>query len=154
LRSTPPRIAAWLAAWLAGQLGWKPHGRPGSTTSSSETALHAEFLAPQGTIAVRITTRPDQTASTREPRVMGVTLTAKGREGHGAERFSLARPTINATAVRVDAESGDLCRLPRLVEAPELEPARRVAAALESSRIDPPVQNALPNALWLLEHAG
>jgi glucose-6-phosphate dehydrogenase assembly protein OpcA len=149
-----PRIAVWLAAWLAGQLGWKPQGRPGSNTSSSETVLHAEFLGPQGAITVRITTTPDPANSTPEPRVMGVTITTKGREGHGAEQLSLARPTIDSTAVRVDAKSGELCRLPRLVEAPELDPAHRVAAALESSRVDPPFQNALPIVLWLLEHAG
>jgi hypothetical protein len=37
-----------------------------------------------------------------------------------------------------------------VVVAPELSPWRRVAAALESSRFDPPYQKALPNALWLL----
>jgi len=149
-----PRIAVWLAAWLAGQLGWEPQGQPGLDTSSAESALHAEFLGPPGTITVRITTRPDHSGSISEPRVMGVTITAKGPEGRGAEVFSLVRPAIDSTAVRVDAESVELCRLPRLVEAPELDPARRIAAALESSRIDPPFHNALPIALWLLESAG
>jgi hypothetical protein len=41
--------------------------------------------------------------------------------------------------------------LPRVVLAPDLEPSRRVAAALESSRIDPPFRKALPHALWMLE---
>jgi glucose-6-phosphate dehydrogenase assembly protein OpcA len=149
-----PRIAAWLAAWLAGQLGWKPQGRPGWNASDSESALHAEFVGPQGTIPVRITTRPDHLTSVSEPRVMGVTITARGPGGQGTEVFSLVRPAIDSTAIRVDAESVEVCRLPRLVEAPELDPARRVAAALESSRIDPPFQNALPIALWLLEQAG
>ncbi len=86
---------------------------------------------------------------------MGVTITAKGADGRpGAEHFRLARPSIDATAVRVDAASGDLCRLPGFIEAPELDPAHRVAAALESSRLDPPFQKALPIALWLLEHDG
>ena len=152
--SRTPRIAVWLAAWLAGQLGWEPQGQPGLDTSSAESALHAEFLGPPGTITVRITTRPDHSGSISEPRVMGVTITAKGPEGRGAEVFSLVRPAIDSTAVRVDAESVELCRLPRLVEAPELDPARRIAAALESSRIDPPFHNALPIALWLLESAG
>jgi glucose-6-phosphate dehydrogenase assembly protein OpcA len=149
-----PRIAVWLAAWMAGQLGWKPQGRPGLSPSSAESAMHAEFLGPRGTITVRITTRPDHSGSISEPRVMGVTITAQGPEGRGAELFSLVRPAIDSTSVRVDAESVELCRLPRLVEAPELEPARRIAAALESSRIDPPFQKALPIALWLLEGAG
>ena len=42
-------------------------------------------------------------------------------------------------------------RFPATVLAPEIDPARRVAAALESSRNDPPFQNALPHLLWLLE---
>ena len=85
---------------------------------------------------------------------MGMTITARGTQGRGAEVFRLVRPSIDSTSIRVDAESGELCRLPRIVEAPELDPARRIAAAMESSRIDPPFQNALPIALWMLEHAG
>jgi hypothetical protein len=146
-----PRIAVWLAAWLAGQLGWKPQGQPTRSTSPSETAIEAEFLRPQGPVAIRISTRPDPSATLTEHRVMGVTLTTKGPEGRGFERFSLVRPSIDSTAVRVDAETAEPCRLPRLVEAPELDPARRIAAAMESSRIDPPFQNALPIALWLME---
>jgi glucose-6-phosphate dehydrogenase assembly protein OpcA len=149
-----PRIAIWLAAWLAGQLGWKPQGRPRLDSSLSESTLHAEFLGPRGTIAVRITNRPDHSAATSGPSIMGVTITAKGTDGTGTERFSLVRPTPGATAVQVDVEAVDLCRLPRLVEAPELDPAHRIAAALESSRIDPPFQNALPIAMWLLVGAG
>jgi glucose-6-phosphate dehydrogenase assembly protein OpcA len=146
-----PRIAVWLAAWLAGQLGWKPQGRPGLETSPAETAMQAEFLGAHGTVTVRISTRPDHSAAIAEPRVMGVTITAKGPDGRGAELFSLVRPAVDSTAVRVDAESGDMCRLPRLVEAPELDPARRIAAAVESSRLDPPFHKALPIALWMLE---
>ncbi len=149
-----PRVAVWLAAWLAGQLGWKPQGQPGLSTSDPETELHAEFAGPRGTIPVRITTRPDRSTSASGPRVMGVTITAEGPGGSGTEVFSLARPAIDSTAVRVDAESVEVCRLPRLVEAPELDPARRIAAAMESSRIDPPFQKALPIALWLLEQNG
>jgi glucose-6-phosphate dehydrogenase assembly protein OpcA len=149
-----PRIAVWLAAWLAGQLGWKPQGRPRLSASSEDTAMQAEFLGPLGTITVRITTRPDHSGSITEPRIMGVALTAKGPDGRGAEVFSLVRPAIDSKAVQVDAESGDLCRLPRLVEAPELDSARRISAALESSRIDPPFHNALPIAIWMLEHGG
>src|SRR5262249_8449812 len=106
-----PRVAIWLAAWLAGQLGWEPQGRPGSSSSSAETTLQAGFLGPQGAIAVRITTTPDHAAAATEPRIMAVTVTARGRDGRGAEHFRVARPAIDATAVRIDAASGDLCRL-------------------------------------------
>lgn len=149
-----PRIAVWLAAWLAGQLGWKPQGRPARETAPDQTTLRAESLGPRGTVSVRIATRPDHSGSITEPRLMGVTITARGPEGRGTESYSLARPAIDSTAIRVDAESVELCRLPRIVEAPELDPARRIAAALESSRIDPPFHKALPIALWLLEGAG
>jgi hypothetical protein len=86
------------------------------------------------------------------PQLLGVTITAK--RSAGGEVFRLARPKPDSPAIRVQAETCDSCGLPRLVEAPELDPARRIAAALESSRIDPPFQNALPIAHWLLEPAG
>ena len=149
-----PRIAVWMAAWLAGQLGWKPQGRPGRENSPAETAAHAEFLGPRGIVSVRISARRDPSVTIAEPRIMGVAITAREADGRAAESFSLVRPAIDSTAIRIDAESGDLCRLPRLVEAPELDPARRIAAAMESSRIDPPFHKALPIALWLLEAAG
>ena len=144
-----PRVAVWLAAWLAGQLGWKPQGRPAASTTPSETTLRAGFLGPRGAVAVRIATWPEP--SIAGPRIMGVTIRAAGAGGGGAELFSLARPAIDSTAVRVHAENAESCRLPRLVEAPELDPARRISAALESSRIDPPFHKAMPVALWLME---
>lgn len=146
-----PRIAAWLAAWLAGQLGWTPQGRPAVSTSSDETALHAELLGPGGLVNVQITTRPDHSGTVSGPCVMGVTITTREADGRGALVFSLARPAADSSAVRIDAESAQTCRLPRLVEAPELDPAHRIAAAIESSRDDPPFQKALPIALWILD---
>ncbi len=146
-----PRIAVWLAAWMAGQLGWRSQGRPERSSSPSETALHAEFLGPRGIIPVRISTRPSHAGSWPEPRVIGVTITAKGPDGQGGETFRLSRPEPDSTAVRVEAETRDLCGLPRLIEAPELDRAHRVGAAMESSRLDPPFHNALPIALWLLD---
>jgi hypothetical protein len=44
--------------------------------------------------------------------------------------------------------------LPRGVHAPEIDAPRRIAAALESARIDVPFRKALPIALWLLEYSG
>ncbi len=145
-----PRIAIWLAAWLAGQLGWEPQGSPNRDAADDEVGLQAAFRGPQGNVAVRIATRPDHSGTIREPRVIEVSVTARGADGRGSERFHLVRPTVDSTAVQVHAESAELCRLPRLVEAPELDPAHRIAAALESSRNDPPFHNALPIALWLM----
>ena len=83
---------------------------------------------------------------------MAISITSQGSQGVGT--FYLARPAPDSPAVRVEASTCDSCRLPRLVEAPELDPAQRIAAALESARLDPPFHNALPIALWLLEPAG
>ena len=69
----------------------------------------------------------------------------------GTETFRLSRPAPDSSAIHVEAEAPDSCFLPRVIEAPELDPARRIAAALESSRLDPPFQKALPIALWLME---
>jgi glucose-6-phosphate dehydrogenase assembly protein OpcA len=148
----PPRLALWLAAWMAGQLGWTPRGQPGRSSSGTESVLRAAFLGPQGTVTVEIVTGPTPPDLSPEPRLSVVAIAAKGSQG--VQTFRLARPAPDSLAIGVEAETCDSCRLPRLVEAPELEPAHRVAAALESSRIDPPYQNALPIALWLLEAAG
>jgi len=81
--------------------------------------------------------------------LVDVTITAHGP--HGLETFRLRRSDPSSPAVRVEADTPNACHLPRIVSVPELEPARRVAAALESSRVDPPFQNALPIAMWLME---
>jgi len=85
---------------------------------------------------------------------MGVTITSRGSGAGGeeVETFRLSRPAPGSPAVLIEAEATDVCCLPRVVEAPELDLARRVAATLESSRVDLPFQKALPIALWLLEY--
>jgi Glucose-6-phosphate dehydrogenase subunit N-terminal domain/Glucose-6-phosphate dehydrogenase subunit C-terminal domain len=148
--SRPPRIASWLAAWLAGQLGWEPQGKPVNATSGGASVLIARLLGPAGDIAVTITTQPLPAGLPASPRLMGVTITTKTPDG--PETFRLSRPAPESPAVRVDARAFASCCLPRVIEAPELDPARRIAAALESSRLDPPCQKALPIALWLMEY--
>jgi hypothetical protein len=64
--------------------------------------------------------------------------------------FRLSRVSSRSPEVRVEIDAPGYCTLPRTVVAPEIDPARRVAAALESSRNDAPFQNALPHLLWLL----
>jgi glucose-6-phosphate dehydrogenase assembly protein OpcA len=149
--STPPRLAIWLAAWLAGQLGWKPQGRPVNEATSSGSLFRAAFLSPLGTLSVELATQalPPNMPATPSPRA--VTITARGPEG--VETFRLSRPSPDSEDVRIEARAPDYCRLPGMVRAAELDPARRVAAALESSRFDRPFENARPIALWLLEHA-
>ncbi len=148
-----PRIAVWLASWLAGQLGWEPKGRPEVMKSLDQMTLRATFQGPIAEVVVQIATHADDSGRIPEPRIAGLTITGRGANG-GVERFSLDRPSIDSSAVRVDAENAECCRLPWLVEAPELDQAHRIAAALESSRIDPPFHNALPIAIWLMEQGG
>jgi glucose-6-phosphate dehydrogenase assembly protein OpcA len=150
--SVPPRLAIWLAAWLAGQLGWKPQGKPVNQATSSGSSFRAAFLGPLGTLAVEIVTQPARAGSPAMPLLTGVTITARGPEG--AETFCLSRPTPDSPDVKIQAKAPDYCRLPSMVRSPELEPALRVAAALDASRFDRPFENARPIALWLLEHAG
>jgi len=146
--SAPPRLAIWMAAWLAGQLGWKPQGNPVNEPMAQGSTFQAEFLGPAGTLNVKIVTHPCPQAS--PPALLGITITAIGPEG--PESFLLGRPAPDSSDVRIEAKAPDHCRLPSMVRAPELDPARRVAAALESSRIDPPFEKARPIAIWLMEH--
>jgi hypothetical protein len=142
--SRPPRMAIWLVSWLAGQLGWKTQGSP----SQTENFLRAGFDGPGGTIKVEIETRVGNL-----PSIVGITLQAEGEDAErdGTETFRLTRQSPGSADVRIEVDSDNYCSLPRVVVARELSPWQRVAAALESSRIDPPFQKALPHALWLLE---
>jgi hypothetical protein len=85
---------------------------------------------------------------------MGLTITSRpsGSGRDGPETFRLSRPAPGSSSVLIQADATDVCRLPRLVDAPEIDHAPRVAATLESACVDVPFQNALPVALWLLEH--
>ena len=146
----PARIATWLGAWFAGQLGWKPQGQATITARDSESILSATFGGPAGTVAVEIVTRelpPGLPASTRLAAVVITTRTP-----HGSETFRVTRPAHDSPALLVEAESLNSCFLPRVIDAAELDPARRIAAALETSRLDLPFQKALPVALWLLDY--
>ncbi len=136
-----PRVAAWLVAWLAGQLGW-------DTVRREESAgrIEATFRGPADEIAVslRVEAAPDLPLA----EVRRVELISPGPDGE--ESFGLARLDHTSGEVRLNICSPTRCPLPRLVHSPEFDPAHRVAAALESSRLDPPYRHALPHLLWLL----
>jgi glucose-6-phosphate dehydrogenase assembly protein OpcA len=138
----PPRLAVWLAAWLAGQLGWTHRGRPERAGSQ----LRAGFQGPSGPVSLMIDTVADPAVP--NPTLLETTITTRATDG--AETFRLVRSSAQSAEVRIEVDSPEYCCLPRMVLAPELGPAHRVAAALESSRYDPPFQNARPHALWLL----
>lgn len=139
----PPRLAVWLAAWLAGQLGWKPLGTP----EHSPGRLRARFQGPAGEIPVEIVTEVDSTLPLAQ--LLATTLTTQGSDG--PESFRLERPSPRSAEVHIKIHSAAYCNLPRIVRAPELDPARRVAAALQASRLDPTFDNARPHFFWLME---
>jgi hypothetical protein len=118
--------------------------------------LQATFRGPTGPVAVEIGTElaADLDLDHDGPQLDAVTLTTRAASpaavAPGPEVFRLARARRALGKVRIKVDSPSHCSLPRIVLAPELDPARRVAAALESSRNDPPFQHALPHALWLL----
>jgi glucose-6-phosphate dehydrogenase assembly protein OpcA len=142
----PPRVATWLVAWLAGQLGWRPVAR----TSRGADHLGATFHGPTGEVAVSL--RTTVTPSAPLARVWSVALTTRGPDGEGT--FRLDRPPGRPEEVRIEVCAPDFCALPRLVRTAEFDLAHRVAAALESSRDDPPYRKALPNLLWLMGKEG
>jgi glucose-6-phosphate dehydrogenase assembly protein OpcA len=141
---TVPRLPVWLAAWLAGQLGWQVVrvDRPGPGR------IEATFRAGDREVAVSIRAEVDPA---------GVSLrsaTIELAEGDGPSSLRLARPEGWPDDVRVEICSDRACALPRVVHAPALDTPRRIAAALESSRHDPPFRRALPHALRLLGAGG
>ncbi|HEV3164573.1 MAG TPA: glucose-6-phosphate dehydrogenase assembly protein OpcA [Isosphaeraceae bacterium] len=138
----PPRAGAWLAAWLAGQLGWKAKARQASTGR-----VEATFEGPGGPVAVTIETEVNRAIPFA--RINGVTLTTRGGP-NDESTFELERPHGDAPEVRIDVSSSNTCALPRQVHAPTFDAPRRMAAALESAREDPPFRRALPHTLWLL----
>jgi glucose-6-phosphate dehydrogenase assembly protein OpcA len=143
----PPRMAVWLAAWLAGQIGWTPQGRP----ERSPGSLRATFDGPTGPVTVAITTKTDPNLAIAQ--INATTLTTRpGRDAsEGVSTFKLQRTSPQSPEVRVEVDAPNYCTLPRMVLAPVIDPPRRVAVALESSRLDPPFKNALPHVFWLLE---
>ncbi len=141
---TPPRLAVWLAAWLAGQLGWTPEGQPVRDGGK----LSARFRGPTGDVTVAIRTEAEPSLSVAQ--LASIELTTRAVGDTGAEQFRLHRFLPTSPMIRVEIDSNAYCTLPRSVLATELDPARRISAALESSRIDPPFEKALPHALRLM----
>ena len=135
----PPRAAAWLVAWLAGQLGWEPVARKQDTPG----LIEATFRGPAGEVAARIaTTAADPCAM---PLLSGIALTT----GDG-RRFRVERPDPAGAEIRITEGRPGQDDQVRTLTAPAADRAKRLAAALESTRDDPPFHAALPHALWLL----
>jgi hypothetical protein len=138
----PPRAGAWLVGWLAGQLGWTPR----TCEQGPNDRFNATFDGPTGPVVV--TSDVELAPDAAQARIVRVRLTT--RDDGGAGTFELKRVARHAEEVRVEVCSATHCNLPRLVHAPELDPARRVASALEARREDGPYDKALPITRWML----
>ena len=136
----PPREAAWLAAWLAGQLGWERVRR----ASPRPGTVEATFRGSEGEVAVRLSTRVDPAAPAASLR--GVTISTRGEDFTDHHRISQAAPGNP----EVHFEGSGPGAFSHAVVAAELDTPRRIAAALDATRDDPPFLAALPHALWLL----
>jgi glucose-6-phosphate dehydrogenase assembly protein OpcA len=137
-----PRLPVWLAAWLAGQLGWEGVRRD----SPGPGRIEATFRSGDHEVALTIRAEADPSARAVSLRSASLGLA----DGGGPSSLRLARPEGCPDDLRVEICSDRACALPRVVHVPELDAPRRIAAAMESSRHDPPFRRALPHALWLL----
>ena len=142
----PARAGAWLVAWLAGQLRWKP-----LTRTVVGPRIEAQFESPRGPVAASIDSILDP--SVPYAQVRDVRLKAAGPNPASPntrdESFRVTR-IVGTPEVRIETSSAARCVLPRLVHASEWDEARRMAAALESRRFNPPYDNALPHLMWLM----
>jgi glucose-6-phosphate dehydrogenase assembly protein OpcA len=138
-QSTPvPRVSAWFAAWLAGQLGWKP-----LRAGASGGGPSAVFEGPTGNVTVEFHTRV--ASDVVVPHIVGFELATAAGSVFRASRKS-------AEGVMIEAHAPTHCTLPRTVHIAEWDEPRRLSAAFESARDDPPYRTALPLARWLLEN--
>ena len=138
-----PRMGAWLAAWLAGQLGWEPR----ALADPRPDQRVATFRGPSGPVRVTIAAEPVP-GPYPLPQILELALTIAGDDGPDVLRVARLEP--NRPQVRVDRSSPLACVLPRVVGVAQVDAAGRVAAALESSRQDPPYARALAHLFWLL----
>jgi len=136
----PSRVSVWLAAWLAGQLGWSQS----SVTRDDRGGLKAKFTGEAGDVSVKISTDVDSSLSL--PQLTSVNLQTSDGHCFDLDRVEGSPHSVRSTS---PAETGHGC-LPRLLNAPEWDAPRRVSAALESARVDPPYRAALPHLLWML----
>lgn len=136
----PSRVSVWLVAWLAGQLGWTG----AKVSRGGNGSLTATFRSKDIDVSVSIETEIDPSITL--PHVTAVKLRTTENECFDLERVDRSGHSVRSCS---PAETGHE-RLPRLLQAPEWDGVRRVAAALESARVDPPYRVALPHLLWML----
>ena len=151
-RPIRPVRPGWPSGWWPGSPVSSAGSRKAARCNSagdSESVSGANSRARPATIAVDIVTRPIPPGLPASPRLAGVTITTRttAREPRRSGS-SVPRPTRRPSASRPSAR---LVLLAARDRRPRARPARRVAAALESSRLDPPFQKALPIALWLMD---
>jgi len=143
-----PRPGLWLIAWLAGQLGWRLAGEPAIRKGTESSRLEAQFIGVQRLIETTIVARTTSASSSVPARVHSISLICTGPDGE--TRLTLARPGDQDSSIRIDVATPHACFLPRLIDSAEPDHPHRIIAAIESARVDPPFDRALPVALRLL----
>jgi glucose-6-phosphate dehydrogenase assembly protein OpcA len=138
----PPRVGLWLIAWLAGQLKWRPSDRH----AQSDGEFNARFQGPHGPIEATLLSTADPAAPLC--RIRAVELRSEN-DGTGAA-FLASRGGGPDDEVWLESTRAGTCSLPRVLRAPEFDSAKRLAAGLESARIDPPYRDALEIMEWML----
>jgi hypothetical protein len=136
-----PRVGLWLAAWLAGQLGWTGH----TARSDGPGRVHAVFQGPAGPVTLHIQSVEAPHLDLPEIRALWIDAGPSGT-------FRLKR-VEGSDDVTASTDAPGLDALARTLRAREWDRARRLAAAFESARDDPPYRAASPWLLWLLDAA-
>ncbi len=121
-----------MAAWIAGQLGWTSSGRPGLSSDGAGSTLRATFASEAGKVNVEILTRELGSDPKAAPCLSVIQIQTKSQQG--TEAFRLSRPSLGSPAIRVDASAFESCFLPRVIDAPELDP-RAESRRLSNHRV-------------------
>ncbi len=139
-----PRQAVWIVAWLAGRLGWTPVGQ----VRRAPGTLDADFESDGRAIVARIVNAADPTLI--EPSLLAIQIDSRDPATGATRVFRLSRHEADTPEIHIDVEPSGRGGPPRVVVAPAIDAPRRIAAALESARVDRPFHDALPHALRLL----
>ena len=146
-RSDPTAPAGDLAGGLAGRSAWLEAARSTRLNTAGDSRVRVwrrDSSARPATWPVDIVTRPIPAGLPASTRLVGVD-DHDPDDRRERETFRLRRPAPDSPAVLVEAEPLDSCCLPRVIDAPELDPAPgRRRARIVSRR--PPFQKALPIA--------
>jgi glucose-6-phosphate dehydrogenase assembly protein OpcA len=131
-----PRISPWVVAWLAGVLRW-------TFLENNLFAQTARFQGPAGAISVAMTIRDASPESSAQ--ILGLSLTM-----HDGTVYRLSRPSVLSDEICAETNRPGCTPRCHSIQAPPWDAARRLAAGLESARMDEPYRLAVPIFLRLV----